>query len=185
MSDSTPTPISVPELETERLRLRGPRIEDFPHSAAMWTDPAVVRYTSKKSLTREESWTRFLRYIGHWSLLGFGYWFVEEKATRNFIGEIGFADYKREITPSLDGMPEMGWILASHAHGRGLATEAVQTALAWADMQFASARTCCIISPDNVASVRLAQRCGYREWRQTTYKDSPVTLFVRERRPSA
>src|SRR5215472_10752263 len=94
-----PTPICVPELETERLRLQAPRFEDFSKSAAMWTDPAVVRYTTKKPQTREESWTRFLRYLGHWSHFGFGYWFVEEKATGSFIGEMGFADYKREIEP--------------------------------------------------------------------------------------
>jgi RimJ/RimL family protein N-acetyltransferase len=181
MSYLRPTPIYVPELETERLRLRGPRAEDFPHSATMWTDPAVVRYTTKKSLSREECWTRFLRYIGHWSLLGFGYWFVEEKATGSFIGEIGFADYKRDIVPSLEGMPEIGWMLASSAHGKGLGTEAVRAALTWGDVHFSSARTSCIIVPENVASVRLALKCGYRELQKTTYKGDPVMLFVRDR----
>src|SRR5215472_14408452 len=109
MSSLKPTAISVPELETERLTLRAPRVEDFPHSAAMWTDPAVVRYTTRKPLSREHTWTRFLRYLGHWSLFGFGYWFVEEKAMGNFIGEVGFEDYKREIVPSLEDMPEIGW----------------------------------------------------------------------------
>ena len=181
MPDLRPTPIYVPELETERLRLLGPRLEDFSHSARMWTEPAVVRYTTKKPLTREDSWTRFLRYLGHWSLFGFGYWFVEEKNTQSFIGEIGFADYKREIVPSIEGMPEIGWILASSAHGKGLATEAVRAALAWGDTHFTSPRTSCIIDPANAASVRLALKSGYRDWQKTTYKGDPVALFVRER----
>lgn len=181
MSDLRPTLIYVPELETERLRLRAPRVEDFPHSAAIWTDPVVVRYTAKKPLTREESWTRFLRYIGHWSLLSFGYWFVEDKATGNFIGEVGFADYKREIVPSLEGMPEIGWILAPSHHGKGLATEAVRAALGWGDAHFSSPQTACIIDPENFASVRVALKCGYREWQTTTYKSDTVMLFIRER----
>ncbi len=66
----------------------------------MWADPEVTRYIGGKPLTEEESWARLLRYVGHWSLLGFGYWVVEEKTTGNFIGEVGFADYKRDL-PSL------------------------------------------------------------------------------------
>src|SRR5208283_1980203 len=96
----------VPVVETERLRLRGHRLEDFVASSAMWADPIVTRHFGH-CFTEEESWTRFLRYVGHWALLGFGYWVVEEKATGNFVGEIGFADYKRDLKQSLKGVPEI------------------------------------------------------------------------------
>ena len=89
--------VEVPILESERLKLRGHRLDDSVHSAAMWADPEVTRYIGGKPLTEEESWARLLRYVGHWSLLGFGYWLVEEKMTGNFIGEVGFADYKRDL----------------------------------------------------------------------------------------
>src|ERR1700689_3125008 len=115
----------VPVLETERLTLRGHRLDDFPASAAMWADPIVTRHFGK-SFTEEEAWTRFLRYVGHWALLGFGYWVVEEKATGIFAGEIGFADYKRNVEPSLKDVPEIGWVLATQAQGRGYATEAAR-----------------------------------------------------------
>ena len=75
----------VPVLETERLKLRGHRLDDFIASAAMWADPNVTRHIGGKPLTEEESWTKFLRYVGHWALLGFGYWVVEEKATGSFL----------------------------------------------------------------------------------------------------
>jgi RimJ/RimL family protein N-acetyltransferase len=119
----------VPVLETERLKLRGHRLDDFPACAAMWTDPAVTRHIGGKPPSNEESWTKFLRYFGHWTLLGFGYWVVEGKATVHFAGEFGFADYKRNIEPPLNG-PEIGWVLASQFHGRGYATEAVRAAVA-------------------------------------------------------
>ncbi len=170
---------NVPVVETERLRMRGPRPEDFEHSLAMWSDPVVVRYTTGKPQTREDVWMRILRYGGLWALLGYGYWAVEEKATGAFVGEIGFADFRREIEPSLDGMPEIGWVLASAAHGKGYATEAVKAAVEWGDQQLGADKTCCIIHPENTASVRVAQKCGYRELQAATYKDHMVNIFVR------
>jgi RimJ/RimL family protein N-acetyltransferase len=184
----------VPVLETERLRLRGHRLEDFADCAAMWADATVTRFIGGKPLSEEEAWTKFLRYAGHWALLGFGYWVAEEKATGKFVGEIGFADYKREIEPSLRGVPEIGWVLASAFHGRGHATEAVRAVVEWGDRYFIKrhleqphveqGRTACIIAPENVASIRVAEKCGYRQSQLTTYKGHAVLMFVREAKPS-
>ena len=146
----------------------------------MWSDPNVARYTVGKPLSEEECWSRLLRYVGHWSVLGFGYWVAEEKTTGEFVGEIGFADYKRDLQPSLKGIPEIGWVLASKAHGRGYATEAVRAAVEWGDEHFLRARTACIIMPENLASIRVAEKCGYRELTRTTYKGHSTLLFVRD-----
>jgi RimJ/RimL family protein N-acetyltransferase len=170
----------IPILETARLELRPHCLDDFPHCAAMWADPRVTQYIGGKPLTEEEAWTKFLRYAGHWRLLGFGYWAIEEKATGNFVGELGFADYKRELQPSLNGTPEIGWVLASRAHGKGYATEGVRAALAWGDVHFQSARTACIIAPENLASIRVAEKCGYQDPQPASYKGKPVLMFVRE-----
>jgi RimJ/RimL family protein N-acetyltransferase len=172
--------VEVPVLETERLRLRGHRVDDFADCAAMWADAAVARFIGGKPLSEEEAWTKFLRYAGHWALLGFGYWVAEEKATGKFVGEIGFADYKREIEPSLKGTPEIGWVLASVFHGKGYGTEAVRVVVEWGDRFFGKARTACIIAPENVASIRVAEKCGYRQLQLTTYKGHEVLMFVRE-----
>jgi RimJ/RimL family protein N-acetyltransferase len=154
----------------------------------MWADPVVIRHTVGKPLTEEESWRRLLTYVGHWAVLGFGFWVVEEKASGEFVGEIGFVDYKRDLEPSLKGMPEIGWVLASHAHGKGYATEAVRAALAWGDARFPATaggtRTACIITPENLASIRVAEKCGYREFARTNYKAHSVLMFVRETKAS-
>ena len=180
MPESLHPATEVPILETPRLKLRGHRLDDFVHSAAMWADPKVTQYAGGKPLTEEESWGRFLRYIGHWRLLGFGYWVVEEKATGNFVGEIGFADYKRGLQPSIQGVPEIGWVLASPAHGRGFATEAVRAVVAWGDAHFRSARTACIIAPENLASIRVALKCGYQGPQPATYKGKPTLMYFRD-----
>jgi len=172
--------VNVPTLETKRLRLRGHRIEDFPQSARMWSDPSVTRYIRENPFSAEETWSRLLRYIGHWALLGFGYWAVEQKEDGDFVGEVGFADYKRDISPSLAGIPEIGWVLASNVHGKGLATEAVRAAVSWADESFGKRQTACIIAPDNLASIRVAEKAGYLECARTTYHAKPTVVFKRD-----
>jgi RimJ/RimL family protein N-acetyltransferase len=165
-------------METERLRLRPHRLDDFAACAALWADPLVTRFIGGRPFTREEVWTRLLRYAGHWALLGFGFWVVEDKATGRFIGEIGFGDFERDIDEPLD-LPEIGWVLSTAAHGKGYATEAVRAALAWGQTHFPWNGTVCMIHPDNLPSLRVAAKFGYQETRRITYKDHPLIVFNR------
>ena len=112
--------------------------------------------------------------------MGFGYWLIEEKNTHQFVGELGFADFKRDIQPSIVGIPELGWALATPSHGNGYATEAIRTAIAWGDKHFKSMQTVCIINPENLASIRVAEKCGYQGSKRTTYNGQPTILFSRE-----
>lgn len=170
--------MTAPVLETGRLMLRGHRLGDFDAVAEMWADPAVVRFVSGKPSTREESWARLLRYTGMWSLLGFGFWAIEEKASGRFAGEGGFADFKRDIAPAIDA-PEQGWALAPWAHGKGYASEAVQAMIDWGERHFGRKDFACIISPENAPSIRVAEKAGYRECARTSYKGEPTILFRR------
>jgi RimJ/RimL family protein N-acetyltransferase len=169
----------IPVLETDRLRLRGHRVADLDACATMWADPIVTRHIGGPPFSREETWSKILRYVGHWSLLGFGYWVGEERSGGEFLGEAGFADFKREIQPSIEGMPEIGWALVPSAHGKGLATEAVRALCAWADQHFGSAPTVCMIDPENIASAWVAKKCGYQEFQRAIYKDHQTMLYRR------
>ena len=104
---------------------------------------------------------------------------IKERETGDFVGELGFADYKRNIVPSIKGVPELGWALVSRAHGKGYGTEAVRAAVAWGEAHFGPARTVCIIHPENLASIRVAQKCGYKEYQRTIYKGHPTIIFDR------
>jgi RimJ/RimL family protein N-acetyltransferase len=170
----------IPIIETERLRLRVHRPADLPDCAAMWGDPRVTRHIGGRPFACDEVWTKILRYAGHWSLLGYGYCVIEDRTSGGFLGEAGLADFKRGIGPGFDGAPEIGWVLAPAAQGAGVATEAVRAVLGWADRHFNRIRTVCLIDPENRGSLRVAEKCGYREFHRTTYKDHPVVLFERE-----
>ncbi len=176
-------PIVRPDIDTERLTLRRPRLEDFDEALAMWSDPSVVRFISGKPSTREEMWARLLRYVGHWELLGFGFWVVREKSTGRFVGEVGLGDFHRDIAPPLGESKEAGWVLSPSAHGKGYATEAVRAALRWNEERFGPERVVCIISPENAASLHVAHKCGFRERSRVSYKGEPILTF--ERLPGA
>ena len=173
---------TTPVLETDRLLLRRHDADDFSSSAAMWADPEVVRYISGTPSSRAESWSRLLRYLGHWELLGFGYWVVQEKSTKRFLGEVGFADYKREIVPSIEGIPEAGWVFNTEAQGKGFAEEAVSCMLDWAGRTLESETTVCIVDPEHHSSIRLAHKVGFVNSVTTTYLDTPVQILERSRK---
>jgi RimJ/RimL family protein N-acetyltransferase len=171
---------SAPVIETERTILRAHRLEDFDAYVAMWADPVVTRFIGGKPRTREESWMRFLRHSGLWSMLGYGFWAIEERKSGRFIGEAGFHDLKRDIVPSIEGIPEAGWALAPNMHGQGLASEVVGRVHAWGDAEFKRAKTVCIIDPENTGSLNVAAKCGYKEVLRTTYHDGATVLLERQ-----
>jgi RimJ/RimL family protein N-acetyltransferase len=170
--------MEAPAIETERLVLRAHRLDDFDACVAMWSDPIVTRYIGGKPSTAQETWFRMLRYAGHWDFLRYGYWAVIEKSSGVFIGELGFADYRRDIA-SIEGVPELGWALIPSAHGKGYATEALRGAVAWGDEHLEAGRTVCIIHPENAASLRVAQKLGYREIDRVIFGGQPTVLFER------
>ncbi|HQR90841.1 MAG TPA: GNAT family protein, partial [Caulobacter sp.] len=106
---------------------------------------------------------------------------ARETATGRYVGEVGCADFHREIEPSFFGEPERGWVLAAWSHGQGFGTEAVTAGLAWIDQALAPPRVPCIIDPGNAASLALARKTGFKIVTHTSYKDAPIMLLERTR----
>jgi RimJ/RimL family protein N-acetyltransferase len=177
MHFSAPRRLDIPVIETPRLRLRGHTIEDASNVQLLWSDSEMTRYIGGKPLTAEECWSRLLRYVGHWSLLGFGYWILEEKSTGDFVGEVGFADYRRDLEPALETIPEVGWVLAPAKQGMGYATEAVRKVLEWGGEHFGPSSVACLIQPDHQTSIHVANKCGFKKRQTGIYKGNPVLIF--------
>ncbi|AXS39905.1 GNAT family N-acetyltransferase [Breoghania sp. L-A4] len=171
--------METPTLETDRLLLRAHRLDDFDVYAAMWRDPAVVRYFGGAPLTREQAWLRFVRHAGLWHHLGFGFFALEDKATGAFVGEAGVHELRRDIEPSVEGTLEAGWGLVPAAHGRGLSEEAMRGVFMWAEKSLPPLRTTCIVDTGNAPSLRVAQKLGFKEFSRTIYKGTQVIVFER------
>lgn len=172
----------VPTLLSGRLILRAHRPDDLNACAQMWSDPDVVRHITKTPSTRTQTWGRMLNYAGLWSVLGYGYWAIEESATHAFVGDVGLADFHRIMEPSIEGTPEAGWVLSKKYWGKGYATEAVRAMLAWADASLVHDRTVSLVAPENAASIRVAQRARFVEMGNATLNGESTMLFVRAKR---
>jgi RimJ/RimL family protein N-acetyltransferase len=144
------------QLETDRLIMRMWRENDFEAYARICADPEVMRYLNKdgKPLTRSEAWRQLAFLIGHWHLRGYGHWAVEEKASGNLVGRIGF------LNP--EGWPdfEIGWTLGRGYWGKGYAIEGARRVLEYAFTEFKRERVISLIRPGNQGSINVAERLG-------------------------
>ncbi|KQV11298.1 GNAT family acetyltransferase [Rhizobium sp. Root1203] len=176
---------TIPIIETERLTLRPHTVEDFEDYQALWSDEAVVRFISGVPSTREQAWARLLRAAGMWHHLGFGFLAIEDKQSGRFVGEAGFLDVKRDMKPiTTEGTLEAGWALLPGAQRRGYATEALQALITWAEEHFPSKPITCIIDPDNAASLRVAEKLGFREAGRADYHGEVILLSRSEIPPA-
>jgi len=143
----------------------------------MWSDLNITKFITGRASTEQQTWARLLSYVGHWALMGFGYWVIEEKGSDDFVGEAGLADFKRDVAPAMKGIPELGFALTSRFHGKGYATESAQAVLSWADAHLPYPSTMCLVSAENLASLRVVQKCGYDIIDRHVYNEQS-TLFL-------
>lgn len=147
-------------IETERLVLRMFRESDTDAYAEMVADPEVMRFLGKP-MSRQEAWRNMAMVLGHWHLRGFGFWAVEEKESAEVVGRVGC--WRPEGWPGL----EVGWALRRRFWGRGYATEAARASMNHAFDELGQTRVLSLIAPENVNSIRVAERLGERpegEW---------------------
>lgn len=172
-----------PRIVTDRLMLRRYRESDFEPLRRMAAAPEMFRYSERGAMLPEEAWARLLRHVGHWDLLGYGVFAVEERATGRFIGEAGIADFRRGLGPDFDSFPESTWSIAPEAQRHGYASEAAGAALAWVSRLKLWRQTVCLIHVDNEPSLSVAQKLGYRAFKELEYRGYPARLLKRIEHP--
>ena len=170
---------SAPRLETERLVLRSFRLDDLDALAATLGDIAVVRHLTAEPFSREDSLRRLFMAVGQWPVTGMGMWAVERKSDGKLVGHVGFFDMQRDMVPSLAGLPEMGWIFDTSVHGQGVAREACEAALDWLYATHGPVEVPAIIAPDNIASLKLAEKLSFVREADGTYKGEPIAVVRR------
>jgi RimJ/RimL family protein N-acetyltransferase len=167
--------------ETKRLILRRHAAIDYPAYFNMSADPRMARFAGRAPASPDEAWSRLLRHTGHWSMFGFGFLAIEEKATGCFVGEAGIAHFRRGLGSEFDGVPEAGWAIAPWAQGHGYATEAARAALQWTEARFGMGRTVCLIHSGNASSLRVAEKLGYRKTGACHYRGYAAVTLERAR----
>jgi RimJ/RimL family protein N-acetyltransferase len=147
--------VSIPELTTDRLRLRGFTDADRAPFAAMNADPEVMEHFPA-TLGRAESDAFVDRILERWAEDGHGLWAVERPEDHRFLGFTGIARLAWLETP------EIGWRFARFAWGHGYATEAARAALAWGFGTLGLAEVVSVTTFRNERSMRVMERIGMR-----------------------
>lgn len=152
------TPSGMRSIDTPRLLLRLPDAADAQPLLDIHEHPDVIKYVVSSSMRRGISgaWSSVAMMLGHWQLRGYGQWTVVEKASGEVIGRVGL--WNPEGWPGV----ELGWIIRHSRWGNGFATEAAQASLDWAWRYLPVDHIISIIQPDNLASIRVAQKIGER-----------------------
>lgn len=161
------------ELETERLTLRPHGHGDLDALAVLLGDREALTHWGEP-LDRAGALAWIERNIARYEADGFGRCAIVERATGELVGDCGL------IRTEVEGAAEveLGWIVRRASWGRGYAPEA---AAAWRDLAFAQlglARLVSMVSEQNAASRRVAEKLGMRVERPAEWGGEPMLMYA-------
>ena len=157
-------------IDTERLYLRPMTIDDVDDLVALHADPEVSRYM--RAFDREEAIERLRADDGDWRQYGHGLFAVLAGDGGGFLGRVA-VKYWPQFRET-----EVGWVMRRDAWGRGYATEAARACAAWGFRQFGYPYLTAMIRPENVRSIKVAQRLGMTPLRDDALFDVPVVVHA-------
>ncbi len=163
--------VSIPRLETPRLRLRELRSGDFEAVAAHLADAESTRFTG--AVDRRNAWRIFGCQAGYWLLQGTGWWMVELRETSEVVGSVGA--FFREGWPEI----ELGWNTFRAFWNRGIAREAAAEVVRYAFDVRHEKRVTALIAPANLTSLRVASLLGFSHEADTKLFGETVGRYVR------
>ncbi|MEM1298019.1 MAG: GNAT family N-acetyltransferase [Pseudomonadota bacterium] len=157
-------PVDIPVLETERLIMRGHRIEDLAEEKAFQVSHRAKGIGGPHP--PEQGFRAMAGYLGHWVLRGFGVWALEDKQTGSYLGRVGC------FYPDLWPDREIAWAVTQAGEGRGIAYEAAIKSREYAYNVLGWTTAISVIAPDNDRSIALAKRLGCHrdpDWEHPTH----------------
>ena len=112
----------------------------------------------------------------HWRVHGFGPWAILEADAFVGVAEVHFA------YPGVTGITtdeiEVGWTIAEPRRGGGLATEAMEAAIADVWQRARTEHVVAYIRPENAASHRVAEKLGFAvRGGGLTRSGDPMTVY--------
>lgn len=164
-------------LQTQRLVLRRPVPADWPAFRDFFTSERAASMGGP--LTIGKTWRHFAAELGHWEIHGYGMWAVTLRGDDTAVALIG------PWVPLDWPETEVGWIvLSAEVEGTGVATEAAAAAVRHAYDVLQWDTVVSYIAPDNIRSIRLAEKLGaVRDDTAPAPEAYPDTLVYRHPKP--
>lgn len=170
----------VPELETDRLILRGVEDRDLAAFTAMRADADVIRYLPGGEVmapfAEEIAKSRIKRYRSGWAR-GYGVWAIDRRGGP-MIGYVGIEPAEARET---EGGAELLYGLARAFWGAGYAREAVAACLRFGFERTDLPCITALVVEENVASRKVLEAVGMRCTGPSLYNGWPVLGFRMDR----
>lgn len=146
-----------PRLSTERLDLRMISLDDAEAMFEMRSSERMMQYIPRpRAKTVDDAATLIQSMLDGMLKKENLIWAISFKNDPKLIGSIGFWRMKKE-----DYRAEVGYLLHSDVWQKGVGYEALQAVLAYGFNIMNCHSIEAIIDPENVASERLLQKCGF------------------------
>jgi len=162
------------ELETERLNFRDLNPSDIDNLQEIFTDPVAMKYyPSTKTESETLEWIDWN--IKSYQENGYGLWALVNKGTGVFVGQCGLI-----LQRDVDGIDEIevAYLLVRKYWGNGFATEAAAACRDFAFSKLACKRVISLIDPNNLASLRVAERNGLEYEKNVTRWEKTIGVYV-------
>ena len=175
--------------ETKRCIIRETTVDDVDSFVKIYQDPDVTRYTDAFCIEPQKEREHVKEYIKKvYEFFGFGIWTVLWKETGEVIGRVGFEQpYAGEAGKVAGGGEDdgdellaLGYMIARPWQGKGIAQEVCRAALDFARGELEVSKVQVLIDAENQPSLRLAEKLGFREWRDATAKGGKCRRGVLE-----
>ena len=155
--------LDIPDIDTPRLRLRAPCIDDFPVYHRFFADAEASHFYGGP-MSEATAWRKLAADIGHWVLRGYGVWALEMKGEGRCVGTAGL------VWPTGWPRPELTWWISQDAQRQGIATEASQAVIRWAYAHgWAQVQT--HMKDENMAARNLVAKLGGSVIARETFPD--------------
>ncbi len=146
----------IPPLDTERLRLRGMKVLDTDDMFAYARREDVTTYLTWNPHKDREETRAYLCEVGRRYRMGDFYdWALISREDGHMIGTCGFTSFNYAADSA-----EVGYVLNPAYQGRGLATEALRTVMAFGFRELSLHRIEAHFIEGNDPSRRLMERVG-------------------------
>lgn len=167
-------------VETERLILRPFEASDAEVAFGWFGNPIVMRFTpTGADQNIEETKAKLAFFMQHQKLHGFSKWPILDRASGVAIGDSGLLVFED------CGWVDLGFRFAQPYWGKGLATEVASAWVRAAFNKFRLIRLGAFVHPENVASIRVLEKVGFRTERRATVMGMDSIVFSLDANPAA